>query len=65
MYKIIDSAGTEIERGFISFGAALARIKKLKRMGLKNVFAVDARTRVIYKRSANNRESPRLAHNPR
>ena len=65
MYKIIDKAGTEIERGFNSFGDALERIKKLKRMGLENVFAVDARTRVIYKRSANNRKSLRLAHNPR
>ena len=62
MYKIIDGAGNEIERGFCSFGDALARIRKLKQLGLKDVFAVDARRRVIYKRSANKRKIPKLAH---
>jgi hypothetical protein len=56
MYKIIDRAGNEIEKGFNSFGHALARVRKLKQLGLKNVFAVDARTKVVYKRSANKRK---------
>ena len=62
MYKIIDGAGNEVERGFISFGDALTRIRKLKQLGLKDVFAVYARRRVIYKRSANKRKIPKLAH---
>ena len=62
MYKIIDGAGNEVEKGFKSFGDALARRKKLKQLGLKDVFVVDASTRVIYKRSANKRKIPKFAH---
>ena len=63
MYKIIDGTGNEVERGFVSFGEALARIGKLKQLGLKEVYAVDAQTKVIYKRSANKRNWPNLVHN--
>lgn len=56
MYKIVDKAGNEVENGFNSFGDALARIRQLNRLGMKNVFVVDAGTRVIYKRSANKRK---------
>jgi hypothetical protein len=62
MYKIIDSAGKEVERGFSSYGDALAHVKKLKKSGMKNVFAVDAMRKVIYKRSANKRKMPTLVH---
>jgi len=54
MYKIIDKAGNEIENGFNSFGDALARIRQLNRLGMKNVFVVDAKTKVIYKKSSKN-----------
>ena len=54
MYKIIDKAGNEVENGFNSFGDALARIRQLNRLGMKNVFVVDAKTKVIYKRSSKN-----------
>jgi hypothetical protein len=60
MYKIIDRSGNEVETGFSSFGDALARVKKLEQSGMKNVFAVDATRRVIYKRSANKRKMPKL-----
>ena len=65
MYKIIDDNGNEVEKGFISFGDALARLKKLKQIGPKNIFVVDASTRVIYKKSANKRKIPKLAHSAR
>ena len=65
MYKIVDSDGNEVERGFISFGDALSRTKKLKNLGMKDVFVVDAKTKVIYKRSTNKRKSTRLTHFPR
>ena len=65
MYKIIDGAGNEVERGFISFGDALARRRKLKQLGLKDVFVVDAGTKVIYKRSANKQKVSELAHSTR
>jgi len=55
IYKIVDKAGNEIENGFNSFGDALARIRQLNRLGMKNVFVVDAQTKVIYKRSSKNR----------
>ena len=55
MYKIVDKAGNEVENGFNSFGAALARIRQLKRLGMKKVFVVDAKTKFIYKRSPKNR----------
>jgi len=55
MYKIVDKAGNEIENGFNSFGDALACIRQLNRLGMKNVFVVDAQTKVIYKRSSKNR----------
>jgi hypothetical protein len=54
MYKIIDKAGNEVESGFNRFGDALARIRQLNRLGMKNVFVVDAKTKVIYKRSSKN-----------
>ena len=54
MYKIIDKTGNEVENGFNSFGDALARIRQLNRLGMKNVFVVDAKTKVIYKRSSKN-----------
>ena len=50
MYKIVDKAGNEVENGFNSFGDALTRIRQLNRLGMKNVFVVDAKTKVIYKR---------------
>ena len=55
MYKIVDKAGNEVQNGFNSFGDALARIRKLNRLGMKNVFVVDAKTKIIYKRSSKNR----------
>ena len=55
MYKIVDKAGNEVENGFNSFGDALARVRQLNRLGMKNVFVVDAKTKVIYKRSSKNR----------
>ena len=55
MYKIVDKAGNEVENGFNSFGYALARIRQLNRLGMKNVFVVDAKTKVIYKRFSKNR----------
>ena len=54
MYKIVDKAGNEVENGFNSFGDALARIRQLNRLGMKNVFVVDAKTKVIYKRFSKN-----------
>lgn len=54
MYKIVDKAGNEVENGFNSFGDALTRIRQLNRLGMKNVFVVDAKTKVIYKRSSKN-----------
>lgn len=54
MYKIVDKAGNEVENGFNSFGDALARIRQLNRLGMKNVFVVDAKTKVIYRRSSKN-----------
>ena len=45
MYKIVDRAGNEVESGFSSFGEALACIKKLKKLGMNDVFAVDAEER--------------------
>ena len=65
MYKIINGAGNEFERGFSSFGDALARMRKLKQLGLKDAFVVDARTKVIYKRSANKQKASELAHSVR
>ena len=65
MYKIIDGAGNEVEKGFISFGEALARCRKLKQLGRKDVFVADAKTRVIYKKSAKKRKIPRLFHSTR
>jgi hypothetical protein len=65
MYKIIDKAGTEVERGFISFGDALKRIRKLKKLGLKEIFVVDAGIRVVYKRSVQKRKIPKLLHSAR
>ena len=59
MYKIVDKAGNEVENGFNSFGDALARIRQLNRLGMKNVFVVDAKTKVIYKRSSKNRYAPK------
>jgi len=59
MYKIVDKAGNEVENGFNSFGDALARIRQLNRLGMKNVFVVDAKTKVIYKRSSKNRYTPK------
>ena len=58
MYKIIDRAGNEVERGFNSFGHALARVRKLKQLGLKDVFAVDSRTKIVYKKSSKKRKIP-------
>jgi hypothetical protein len=57
MYKIVDKAGNKVENGFNSFGDALARIRQLNRLGMKDVFVVDAKTKVIYKRSSKNRYS--------
>ncbi len=57
MYKIVDKAGNEVENGFNSFGDALARIRQLNRLGMKNVFVVDAKTKVIYKRSSKKRDA--------
>ena len=54
MYKIVDKAGNEVENGFNSFGDALTRIRQLNRLGMKNVLVVDAKTKVIYKRSSKN-----------
>ena len=54
MYKIVDKAGNEVENGFNSFGDALTRIRQLNRLGMKNVFVVDAKTKVIYRRSSKN-----------
>ena len=54
MYKIVDKAGNEVENGFNSFGDALTRIRQLNRLGMKNVFVVDAKTKVICKRSSKN-----------
>ena len=65
MYKIIDKTGNEVERGFISFGDALTRIRKLKNLGMQDAYVVDARRRVIYKRSAIKRKWPRFTHSPR
>ena len=65
MYKIIDGAGKEVENGFISFGDALARVRKLRKLGRKDVFVADAKTRVIYKKSANKRKIPKLFHSTR
>jgi hypothetical protein len=59
MYKIVDKAGNEVENGFNSFGNALARIRQLSRLGMKNVFVTDAKTKVIYKRSLKNRYAPK------
>ncbi len=59
MYKIVDKAGNEVENGFNSFGGALARIRQLNRLGVKDVFVVDAKTKVIYKKSLKNRYFPR------
>ena len=56
MYKIVDKAGNEIENGFKSFGDALARIRQLNRFGMKDVFVVDAKTKVVYKRSSKKRD---------
>ena len=56
MYKIIDKAGNEVESGFNRFGDALARIRQLNRLGMKDVFVVDAKTKVIYKRSSKKRD---------
>ena len=55
MYKIVDKAGNVVKNGFNSFGDALARIRQLNRSGMKDVFVVDAETKVIYKRSSKNR----------
>ena len=55
MYKIVEKAGNEVKNGFNSFGDALARIRQLNRLGMKNVFVVDAKTKIIYKRSSKNR----------
>ncbi len=57
MYKIVDKAGNEVENGFKSFGDALARIRQLNRLGMKDVFVVDAKTKVVYKRSSKKRDS--------
>ncbi len=57
MYKIVDKAGNEVENGFNSFGDALARIRQLNRLGMKDVFVVDAKTKVIYKRSSKKRDT--------
>jgi len=54
MYKIVDKAGNEVENGFNSFGDALARLRQLNRFGMKNIFVVDAKTKVIYKKSSKN-----------
>ena len=59
MYKIVDKAGNEVENGFNSFGNALTRIRQLNRLGMKNVFVTDAKTKVIYKRSLKNRYAPK------
>ena len=59
MYKIVDKAGNEVENGFNSFGDALARVRQLNRLGMKNVFVTDAKTKVIYKRSSKNRYVPK------
>ncbi len=55
MYKIVDKAGNEIENGFNRFGDALGRIRQLNRLGMKDVYVVDAKTKVIYKRSSKKR----------
>ena len=61
MYKIVDKAGNEVENGFNSFGDALARIRQLNRLGMKDLFVVDAKTKVIYKRSSKKRIAPKWA----
>ena len=61
MYKIVDKAGNEVENGFNSFGDALARIRQLNRLGMKDLFVVDAKTKVIYKRSSKKRIVPQWA----
>jgi hypothetical protein len=55
MYKIVNKTGNEVENGFNGFGDALARLRQLNKLGMKDVFVVDAKTKVIYKRSSKNR----------
>jgi hypothetical protein len=61
MYKIVNKTGNEVENGFNGFGDALARLRQLNRLGMKDVFVVDAKTKVIYKRSSKNRYAQKWA----
>jgi hypothetical protein len=46
MYKIVHREGYEVERGFGKLDAAIERLNRLKSSGAKNVYVVDASTRI-------------------
>ena len=50
MYKIVDRTGHEMENGFNKLRDAIARIRKLRRSGMKHVVVIDASTKIIKRR---------------
>jgi hypothetical protein len=46
MYKIVHREGYEVESGFGRLEVAVERLSRLRSLGAKNVYVVDASTRI-------------------